>query len=578
MRSGRPRKRPEDLRSHRWYGATDLRSFAHRSRSAQMGYDHADYAGKPVIAILNTWSDLNPCHAHFKQRVEEVKRGVWQAGGFPVELPVMTLSETFQKPTTMLYRNFLAMEAEEVLRSHPADGAVLMAGCDKTTPALLMGAASMNLPAIVLPAGPMLRGDWAGAALGSGSDVWKYWAELRAGNLTEREWCEIEQGIARSPGHCMTMGTASTMTSAAEALGMTLPGAASIPAADSRHGAMAAETGRRIVDMVWEDLRPSELLTAGAFRNAVISVLALGGSTNATIHLIAMARRAGVPLTLDDFDVLARVTPLLANIRPSGQYLMEDFYYAGGLRALLAQLGDRLELAALTANGRTLGENLAGARVFHPDVIRSIETALVGSDTLAVLRGNLAPDGAVIKPPAAEPRLHRHRGRAVVFADYEDMAARIDRPDLPVDENSVLVLKHAGPLGAPGMPEWGQLPIPKKLLERGIRDLVRISDARMSGTSYGACVLHVAPESAIGGPLAFVEDGDIIELDVPSRQLTLHVADSELERRREAWRPPAPKYARGYGALYLRHMTQANEGCDFDILARGAETPDPAIH
>jgi dihydroxy-acid dehydratase len=578
MRSGRPRKRPEDLRSHRWYGATDLRSFAHRSRSAQMGYDHADYAGKPVIAILNTWSDLNPCHAHFKQRVEEVKRGVWQAGGFPVELPVMTLSETFQKPTTMLYRNFLAMEAEEVLRSHPADGAVLMAGCDKTTPALLMGAASMNLPAIVLPAGPMLRGDWAGATLGSGSDVWKYWAELRAGNLTEREWCEIEQGIARSPGHCMTMGTASTMTSAAEALGMTLPGAASIPAADSRHGAMAAETGRRIVDMVWEDLRPSELLTAGAFRNAVISVLALGGSTNATIHLIAMARRAGVPLTLDDFDVLARVTPLLANIRPSGQYLMEDFYYAGGLRALLAQLGDRLELAALTANGRTLGENLAGARVFHPDVIRSIETALVGSDTLAVLRGNLAPDGAVIKPPAAEPRLHRHRGRAVVFADYEDMAARIDRPDLPVDENSVLVLKHAGPLGAPGMPEWGQLPIPKKLLERGIRDLVRISDARMSGTSYGACVLHVAPESAIGGPLAFVEDGDIIELDVPSRQLTLHVADSELERRREAWRPPAPKYARGYGALYLRHMTQANEGCDFDILARGAETPDPAIH
>jgi dihydroxy-acid dehydratase len=578
MTPARPRKRPEDLRSHRWYGATDLRSFAHRSRSAQMGYDRADYAGKPVIAILNTWSDLNPCHAHFKQRVEDVKRGVWQAGGFPVELPVMTLSETFQKPTTMLYRNFLAMEAEEVLRSHPADGAVLMAGCDKTTPALLMGATSMNLPAIVLPAGPMLRGDWAGATLGSGSDAWKYWAELRAGNLTEREWCEIEQGIARSPGHCMTMGTASTMTSAAEALGLTLPGAASIPAADSRHAAMAAETGRRIVEMVWEDVRPSELLTAGAFRNAVVTVLALGGSTNATIHLIAMARRAGVPLTLDDFDVLARSTPLLANIRPSGQYLMEDFYYAGGLRALLAQLGDRLDLEALTANGRTLGENLTGARVFHPDVIRSVETALVGSDTLAVLRGNLAPDGAVIKPPAAEARLHRHRGRAVVFADYEDMAARIDRPDLPVDENSVLVLKHGGPLGAPGMPEWGQLPIPKKLLERGIRDLVRISDARMSGTSYGACVLHVAPESAIGGPLALVEDGDLIELDVPSRQLTLHVADAELARRREAWRAPPPKYVRGYGALFLRHMTQANEGCDFDILARGADTPDPAIH
>jgi dihydroxy-acid dehydratase len=571
-------RRPEDLRSHRWYGTNDLRAFTHRSRTAQMGYDAPDYAGKPVIAILNTWSDINPCHSHFKERVEEVKRGVWQAGGFPVELPVMTLSEVFQKPTTMLYRNFLAMETEEVLRSYPADGVVLMGGCDKTTPALIMGAISMNLPAIYLPAGPMLRGNWRGETLGSGSDTWKYWAELRAGTITERDWCEVQTGIARSPGHCMTMGTASTMTSAAEALGWTLPGASSIPAVDSRHAAMATATGRRIVDAVWEDLKPSDLLTEAAFHNAVTTVLAIGGSTNAIIHLIAMARRAGVALDLDRFDAIARSTPLLANIRPSGEFLMEDFYYAGGLPALLANLRDALKLDARTINDKTLGENIADAKVFNDEVIRRPDTAVVKSDTLAVLRGNLAPDGAVIKPPAADPRLHRHKGRAVVFADYNDMAARIDLPDLPVDENSVLVLKHAGPLGAPGMPEWGQLPIPKKLLARGVRDMVRISDARMSGTAYGACVLHVAPESFAGGPLALVQDGDEIELDVPGRRLTLHVPDEELARRRAAWRQPAPKYVRGYGALYLRHMTQANEGCDFDFLARGGETPDPEIH
>jgi dihydroxy-acid dehydratase len=571
-------KRPEDLRSHRWYGARDLRAFGHRSRTAQMGYDRSDYAGKPVIAIVNTWSDINPCHSHFKQRVEDVKRGVWEAGGFPVELPAMTLSEPFQKPTTMLYRNFLAMETEELLRSYPADGAVLMGGCDKTTPALIMGATSMNLPAIFMPAGPMLRGNWGGATLGSGSDVWKYWAELRAGNITEQDWQDIEQGIARSPGHCMTMGTASTMTSAAEALGLTLPGAASIPAADSRHAAMAAATGKRIVDMVWEDLRPSDLFSDVSFRNAITTVLAIGGSTNAIIHLIAMARRAGVALALDDFDVLARRTPLLANIRPSGEYLMEDFFYAGGLRALLNNLGDLIEPGALTVNGRTLGDNIAGAKVFKDEVIRTRDKALVPSDTLAVLRGNLAPDGAVIKPPAADPRLHRHAGKAVVFADYNDMAARIDDPDLPVDESSVLVLKHAGPLGAPGMPEWGQLPIPRKLLERGVRDMLRISDARMSGTSYGACVLHVAPESYVGGPLALVADGDIIELDVPARRLTLKVGDDELARRRAAWRPPAPRFLRGYGALSARHITQANDGCDFDFLQAGAPTPEPEIH
>ncbi len=572
------RKSPEQLRSHRWYGVKDLRSFGHRSRTAQMGFERSDYAGKPVIAILNTWSDINPCHTHFKQRVEEVKRGVWQAGGFPVEMPAMSLSEPFQKPTTMLYRNLLAMEAEELLRSYPADGAVLMGGCDKTTPALIMGATSMNLPAIFLPAGPMLRGNWGGATLGSGSDSWKYWAELRAGNITERDWEAIEQGIARSPGHCMTMGTASTMTSAAEALGLTLAGAASIPAPDSRHAAMATLTGKRIVEMVWEDLKPSDLLTEASFANAVTTVLALGGSTNAVVHLLAMARRAGAALDLDAFDRLARRVPLLANIRPSGQYLMEDFYYAGGLRALLDNLRGLLELGARTVTGRTLGENIAGAKVFNDDVIRTVERALVASDSLAVLRGTLAPDGAVIKPPAAEPRLHRHAGKAVVFADYNDMAARIDAPDLPVDESSVLVLKHAGPLGGPGMPEWGQLPIPKKLLQRGVRDMVRISDARMSGTSYGACVLHVAPESWIGGPLALVRDGDVIELDVPGRKLTLKVGDEELARRRAAWTPPPPRYARGYGAMFARHITQANEGCDFDFLERSASVPEPEIH
>jgi dihydroxy-acid dehydratase len=572
------RRTPQDLRSHRWYGVEDFRSFGHRSRTAQMGFHRSDYAGKPVVAIVNTWSDINPCHMHFKQRVEEVKRGIWQAGGFPVELPAISLAEPFQKPTTMMYRNFLAMETEELLRSYPADGAVLMGGCDKTTPALIMGATSMNLPTIFLPAGPMLRGNWGGTTLGSGSDSFKYWAELRAGNITQEDWEDIEQGIARSAGHCMTMGTASTMTSAAEALGLTLPGAASIPAPDSRHAAMAVLTGKRSVEMVWEDLKPSDLLTEAAFHNAVSTVLALGGSTNAIIHLIAMARRAGVPLDLDTFDDLARKTPLLANIRPSGEYLMEDFYYAGGLPALLNRLGKLLRLEARTANGQTMGANLADAEVFKDEVIRPVSRPLVAADSLAVLRGNLAPDGAVIKPPAAEPRLHRHTGKAVVFADYNDMAARVDDPDLPADEHSVLVLQNAGPLGGPGMPEWGQLPIPKKLLQKGIRDMVRISDARMSGTSYGACVLHVAPESFIGGPLALVEDGDLIELDVPGRRLTLKVSDEELARRRAAWKPPMPRYGRGYGALFARHITQANEGCDFDFLERGAPTPEPEIH
>ena len=577
--STKTRKKPEELRSHRWYGVNDLRSFGHRSRTAQMGYDRSDYMGKPVIAIINTWSEINSCHSHFRQRAEEVKRGVWQAGGFPVEMPAMSLSEPFQKPTTMLYRNLLAMETEELLRSYPADGAVLMGGCDKTTPALVMGALSMNLPTIFVPAGPMLRGDYRGQFLGSGSDTWKYWAELRAGNITEDDWREVEDGIARSPGHCMTMGTASTMTSATEAMGLTLPGAASIPAPDSRHAQMATLSGKRIVEMVWEDLLIRDVVDKRAIDNAVTTVLALGGSTNAIVHLIATARRAGVGLDLDRFDALARRTPVLANIRPAGKYLMEDFYYAGGLRGLMSRLAGLLDLSALTINAKTLGENLEGAAVYNDDVIRPRDNPLVDHDGLAVLRGNLAPDGAVIKPAAAEKELLRHTGPAVVFRDYNDMAARVDDPALAVSKDSVLVLQSAGPQGAPGLPEWGQLPIPKKLLQQGVRDMVRISDARMSGTSYGACVLHVAPESHIGGPLALVKDGDLIELDVPGRKLTLKVDDAELARRRAAWKPPKPHYTRGFGTLYLKHVTQANEGCDFDFLEEeGKSVDEPEIH
>ncbi len=530
-----------------------------------------------MIGVLNTWSELNPCHTHFRDRAEEVKRGVWQAGGFPVELPAMSLSEPFQKPTTMLYRNMLAMEAEELLRSHPVDGAVLMGGCDKTTPGLVMGATSMGLPFVFLPAGPMLPGRWGAEVLGSGSDAWKYWAQKRAGRITEQDWNEIENGIARSPGHCMTMGTASTMTAAAEALGLTLPGASSVPAAFSGHARMAVATGRRIVDMVWQDLRPAEVLTAAAFRNAVTVVMALGGSTNAVIHLVAMAGRAGVDLPLEAFDEIARRTPVLANIRPSGEYLMADFHDAGGLRALMAQLADLLDLDARTVGGGTLGENIAGAAVHDADIIRPRDRALSPEGALAVLRGSLAPDGCVIKTTAASPELLQHTGRAVVFDDYDNLAARIDADDLDVDETCVLVLRGAGPLGGPGMPEWGQLPIPKKLLQRGVTDMVRISDARMSGTSYGTCVLHVAPESAAGGPLALVRDGDLITLDVPARRLDLLVPDEELAQRRAAWQPPAPPAGRGYGALFAQHVTQANEGCDFDFLA-GSGAPEPAIH
>ena len=572
-------RQAKSLRSANWFGPDDLRSFGHRSRLKGMGWGDEDYKDKPVIAILNTWSDLNTCHSHLRDRAEDVKRGVWQAGGFPVEVPVMSLGEILMKPTTMMYRNLLAMETEEVLRCHPVDGAVLMGGCDKTTPALLMGAISIDLPAIYLPCGPMLTAHWRGETLGSGSDVWKYWAERCAGRMCDADWHDMENAIAPSPGHCMTMGTASTMTSLAETMGMTLTGAASIPAVMSDHVRMAAATGRRIVEMVWEDLKPSDILTADSFDNAIVADMAIGGSTNAIVHLIALAHRAGVPLSLDRFDQLSREVPVIANIRPSGEkYLMEDFYRAGGLVALLERICGLLKTDCLTVTGKTLGDNIAGAEVLDDDIIRPLENPLYNQGGTFVLRGNLAPNGCVIKASAADPRLQQHTGPAVVFDDYNDMAARINDPELPVTSDSVIVLRSAGPLGAPGFPEWGMLPIPQKLLEEGVRDMVRISDARMSGTSYGTCVLHVSPESFRGGPLALVKDGDQIKLDVPGRALTLEVSEEELQRRRNAWRPPAAKYARGYGKLYSDHVSQADLGCDFDFLERGPATPDPEIH
>jgi dihydroxy-acid dehydratase len=572
------RKSYDDLRSARWYGASDMRSFGHRSRTKQMGFSAEDYGGKPVIAILNTWSDINPCHQHFRERAQAVKRGVLQAGGFPLEMPAMALGEVFMKPSTMMYRNLLAMEAEELLRANPIDGVVLMGGCDKTVPALIMGAVSMNLPTIFMPAGPMLRGHWQGKQLGSGSDVWKYWAELRAGNIDEEDWRGIEDGIARSAGTCMTMGTASTMAAVTEALGLSLPGASSIPAVDSSHERMAAASGRRIVELVWQDVRPRDILTRTAFDNAITTLMAIGGSTNALIHIVAMAGRAGITLPLEHFDAISRRTPLLAKIRPSGQYLMEDFFYAGALPALLRQLGSLLALDAMTVSGKSLGDNIARAEIYNDDVIRSPNRALQPEGGLAVLKGNLAPNGAVIKPSAMEQRLLKHRGPAVVFADYNDLNKRIDDPALEVTAESVLVLQNGGPQGAPGMPEWGQLPIPKKLLAQGVRDMVRISDARMSGTSYGACVLHVSPESYIGGPLALVRSGDLIELDVPGRRLDAAVAADEFARRRAAWTAPPPRFQRSYGALFDRHVGQAETGCDFDFLAGDAAVPEPEIH
>ena len=570
-------RNPDSLRSHRWFGPDDLRSFGHRSRLKGMGVSDKDYLGKPVIALLNTWSDLNTCHSHLRQRAEEIKRGVWQAGGFPVEVPVLSLGEMLMKPTTMLYRNLLAMETEEVLRCHPVDGAVLMGGCDKTTPALLMGAISMDIPTIYFPAGAMLKARWGKETLGSGSDSWKFWAERCAGNLCDEAWCEIENSIARSAGVCMTMGTASTMMSIAESLGMSLPGASSVPAVIAEHSRLATDTGRRIVDMVWEDLKPSDIITADAMHNAIVTDMAIGGSTNALVHLLALAKRAKLDLSMDDFDQYSRKTPVVANLRPVGKHLMEDFYNAGGLRALLCNIRDHLKLDTITVNGKSIGENIAGAEVYDDDVIRSVDNPVAPSGGTFVLHGNLAPNGCVIKPAAAEERLLKHRGAAVVFEDYGDLKARINDEDLDVDANSVIVLKSAGPLGAPGFPEWGMLPIPNKLLREGVRDMVRISDARMSGTSYGTCVLHVSPESHVGGPLAFVHTDDMIEIDVEGRRIHLEVSDEELAKRKANWEKPDPPYTRGYGQLFAKHVTQAHEGCDFDFLQSGEKVPDPKI-
>jgi dihydroxy-acid dehydratase len=575
------RKSPEELRSYRWFGPDDVRAFGHRSRAMQMGYGPEDWGGKPIIAIINTWSDLNQCHAHFKQRVEDVKRGVLQAGGLPMELPAISLSEPIVKPTTMLYRNFLAMETEELIRSHPVDGVVLMGGCDKTTPGLLMGATSAGLPAIYVPAGPMLRGNWHGKVLGSGSDTWKYWDERRAGNITDKDWLDIEAGIARSAGTCMTMGTASTMTAIAEAIGMTLPGASSIPAVDANHFRMAASSGRRIVEMVWEDLTPDRIQTRDAFENAVTVAMAMGCSTNAVIHVIAMARRANAAVGLEDFDRLSRTVPVIANVRPSGTtYLMEDFFYAGGILGLMGRLKGKLHLDAMTVGGTTVGENIADAKVFNDDVIRPLDNPIYAEGALALLKGNLAPDGCVIKPSACEPRLLKHTGPAIVFDDYPSMKKAVDREDLDVTADHVMVLRNAGPHGGPGMPEWGMLPIPTKLVKQGVRDMIRISDARMSGTSYGACVLHVSPESFIGGPLALVRTGDMIELDVAARTINMKVSDEELARRRAELPERKPRYERGFGWMFTKHVRQAHEGCDFDFLEtdHGAPVPEPEIY
>ena len=574
------RKPPSELRSSRWFAPDDLRAFGHRSRLMQMGYAPEDWAGRPVVAVLNTWSGINPCHAHFKHRVEDIKHGILQAGGFPLELPALSLAEPFVKPSTMLYRNLLAMEVEELLRSHPVDGAVLMGGCDKTTPALLMGATSAGLPAIYVPAGPMLRGNWQGKVLGSGSDTWKYWDERRAGTISDQDWTAIEGGIARSDGHCMTMGTASTMTAIAEAIGMTLPGASSIPAADANHIRMCAAAGRRIVEMIWEDLTPNLIQTRQAFENAIRVAMAMGCSTNAIIHVIAQGRRAGHDIGLADFEAASQV-PVIANVRPSGdKYLMEDFFYAGGLPGMMSRMKQHLHLDALTVTGKSLGENIAAAAIHNDDVIRSLDNPIYAEGALAVLKGNLAPDGCVIKPSACAPHLLKHAGPAMVFDDYPTMKATLDREDLEVAPDHVIVLRNAGPQGGPGMPEWGMLPIPKKLVKLGVRDMVRISDARMSGTSYGACILHVAPEAYIGGPLALARTGDVIAVDVAARSINLQVSAAELAARRAAWIPPPPRFERGYGWMFARHIGQAHEGCDFDFLqtAFGAPPEEPAIY
>jgi dihydroxy-acid dehydratase len=571
-------RRLEDLRSRRWYAEQGMRGFAHRQRMQQMGLRRDDVLTRPIIGIVNTWSDLSPCHAHLRERAEAVKRGVLMAGGMPFELPAMSLGEVMVKPTTMLYRNFLAMETEELLRSHPIDGAVLLGGCDKTVPGMWMGAISMGIPALLCPAGPMLNDRHQGRVVGAGTHTRMFWDERQAGRIDAAEWVQLESRMTRSPGTCNTMGTASTMTSMVEALGLALPGSTSIPAMDAAHPRMAADCGARIVQMVWDDLTPQRILSRGSFLNAVAVQMALGGSTNAAVHILAMARRAGIALSLDDLDRVARRVPVLANLFPSGEGLMEDFYYAGGLPALMQRIRDELSLDELTVSGQALRVQVEAARIIDDNTIRPLERPISDRPALAVLRGNLAPEGAVMKPSAATPALMQHRGRALVFDSQAQMQAALADESLDCDETSVLVLRNAGPVGAPGMPEWGGLPIPKKLLARGVRDMLRISDARMSGTHYGSCVLHASPEAAVGGPLALVRNGDEIEVDMAQRRLHLHVPDDELARRRAAWVAPVQPFQRGWTQLYQRHVMQAHEGADLDFLTGTAPTPEPSIY
>ena len=554
------------FRSSTWFGSKDRDGFIHRSWMKNQGRPDHLFDGRPVIGICNTWSELTPCNTHFRAIADHVKRGVYEAGGFPLEFPVMSLGETLMRPTAMLFRNLVSMDVEESIRANPLDGVILLAGCDKTTPALLMGAASCDIPAIMISGGPMLNGKFQGHDIGSGTDVWRFSEDVRRGVMSECDFLEAEGCMNRSAGHCMTMGTASTMASVVEALGIGLPTNAAIPAVDARRYALAHMAGQRIVEMVHEDLRMSKILTRAAFENAIRVVGAIGGSTNAVIHLLAIAGRIGVELTLDDWDRLGRGVPCLVNLMPSGKYLMEDFFYAGGLPAVIEDLGDLINRDALTVNGKTIGENVAGARCYNRDVIKPRDKPLTREGGLAILRGNLCPNGAVLKPSAATPELMSHRGRAVVFETIEDFHARIDDPDLDVDETCVMVLKNCGPRGYPGMPEVGNMPLPPKILKRGVTDMVRISDARMSGTAYGTAVLHISPEAAAGGVLALVENGDHVELNVDERRLHLDVDDAELSRRRSLWKPPAPPSARGYYKLYYDHVTQADRGADLDFL------------
>lgn len=558
-------KTNQHKRGAAFFEEQDLWGFVHRSFTKSMGYTEEDLK-KPVIGICNTFSELNKCHSHFGELVEYVKRGVWQAGGLPLEFPTISIGEPYVKPTTMLLRNLMAMDTEEMLRAHPLDGVVLIGGCDKTVPAQLMAAASANIPAIVLTGGPMLNGRLNGQSLGACTDCYQFTLEHKAGNLSDEELSAAEDAICRSDGHCMVMGTASTMASIAEALGMALPGCAAIPAPDSRRRHIAERTGKQIVKLVEQDLRPRDIMTEQALENAIRVTMASGGSTNAIIHLIAIAGRLGIKLPLERFDELSASTPFLLNLRPSGKYQMEEYFEAGGVPSLMKELEPLLHLDCITVTGGTVADNLANVEVLDRDVIYPLASPLDVQGGIAVLRGNLAPNGALIKQTAVSSHLKKHKSRAVVFESPQDLNDRIDDPDLDVDENSVLILKNAGPKGAPAMPEIGQIPIPRKLLEQGVRDMVRISDARISGTSYGALVVHTAPEAAVGGPLAFVRDGDEVELNIAERRLEVCISEEELAERKQNWVPPAEHYNRGYGLLYIRHVLQADKGCDFDFL------------